>query len=520
MNSLSPLEMENTKTRGEARPASTWLERFVLPIAISIMEAQPLALIIGVLSLMFTRPLADIPLVGGEIALLEAGLLWWAMIVENRSHPHATRHRAARLHLIGWLIALAITVGPLLPSLLEAEAIFPAFVAIAVVTWLWRRAMYYAQIGFQYGTLSASFKGGFGVLLAVLLLIVAFPSLPALRNALAFALPVFFLGGLVTLSLARLGMIRNSHRTLAGSQADPTRSWLVALVLFGGSLTVFVILLESIFSLSSFEMILNALTPIWNALGTLLSWILYGIVFFILAPIYDLLSWLLSPILHSRAGAHPPQKLTLPRPPSQSPGHTLTIPPVVFTIGRWVLVFLALLVLLLVVRAAIRHWFNSMEREEIEEEREGLDARSLLSERWKEWWSRWRLRTQSGESMASESLDPTSARARYREFLQAIASTKESLARKPTETPHEYERRLLTYLKSEADSIGHVNHVSDEQRDSLLLDQLTHAYIQERYAGRPTDERQRVQMHTWVAHLIVQLTLKTRDEKTAHRSSS
>jgi hypothetical protein len=511
--------MENTKTQGEARPASTWLERFALPIAISIMEAQPLALIIAVLSLMSTGTQANVFLVGGEIALMEVSLLWWAMIVESRGHHHATRDRTARLHLIGWLIALVITVGPLLPSLLRAEAIFPAFVVIAVVTWLWRRAMYYVQIGFQYGTLSASFKGGFAVLLAVLLLVVAFPSLPALRSALAFALPVFFLGGLVTLSLARLGMIRNSRRALAGSQADPTRSWLVVLALFGGILTVFVILLESIFSLSSFEMILNALTPVWNAFGTLLSWLLYGIVFFILAPIYDLLSWLLSPILHSRGGVHPPQKLTLPRPPSQSQGHMLIIPSAVFTIGRWVLVFLGLLVLLLVVRAAIRHWFNSMEREEIEEVREGLDARSLLSERWKEWWSRWRLRTQGEGGMVPEPLDPTSARARYREFLQAAASIKESLTRKPTETPNEYEKRLLTYLISEADSIGYVNHVSDEQGDSLPLDQLTHAYIQERYAGKPTDERQRAQMHSWVSHLILQLTLKTRDEKTAHRSS-
>jgi hypothetical protein len=515
MNSSAPLGTENRQTQVEARRASTWVERFALPIAISVMEAQPLALIIAVLTLVFTGSLAHTPLGAGEIALLDLGLLWWAMVVENRTRHLLTRTRAARLHLLGWLIALAITVGPLLPSLIKAQAIFPALVDIAVVTWLWRRDMYYVQISFEYGSLAASFKVGFGVLLAVLLLVIAFPQLPSLRDALAFALPVFFLGGLVTLSLARLGTIRNSRRARASAQADPTRSWLFALVLFGGILTVLVIVLESVFSLSSFEVTLNALSPVWNALGTLLGWILYGIIFLVLSPIYYLFSWLIGLITHHGNGSQQPPKITLPKPPFQQQGHVQTIPPEVFTIGRWVLLLLILLALLILVRAGMQRWFRSMDREGVEEVREGLDARSLLGERWREWWNRRRRRTQQGVML--EPLDPTSARAHYREFLQAVASTQESLARRPAETPAEYEKRLLAYLASRATGSHNGSPVPAEQTESQLLDELTQAYTLERYGGKRTSERKRVQMQSWVRRLVGQLTRKAPGERTTYR---
>jgi hypothetical protein len=518
MNSSAPLGRENRQTQVEARRASTWVEQFALPIAISVMEAQPLALIIAVLTLVFTGSLTDMPLGVGEIVLLDLGLLWWTMLVENRTRHLLTRTRAARLHLLGWLLALAITIGPLLPLLIKAEAIFPALVDIAVVTWLWRRDMYYVQISFEYGSLAASFKVGFGVLLAVLLLVIAFPQLPSLRDALAFSLPIFFLGGLVTLSLARLGTVRNSRRAGASTQADPTRSWLFALALFGGILTVFVIILESIFSLSSFEVTLNALSPVWNALGTLLGWILYGMIFLVLSPIYYLLSWLIGLITHHGTAAQPPPKITLPKPPFQQQGQVQTIPPEVFTIGRWVLLLLIVMALLLLVRVALRHWFRSMDREGVEEVREGLDARSLLGERWRQWWNRRRQRTQQG--MELEPLDPTSARARYREFLQAVASTKESLARRPAETPAEYERRLTAYLASRATDSQNGSHDSREQGDSQLLDELTQAYTLERYGGRRTGERKRAQMSAWVVRLVVQLTGKAPGERTPRRSST
>jgi hypothetical protein len=470
----------------EAPRASNRVERFALPIAISVMEAQPLALIVAVLTLLFTRTLADMPLGAGEIALLELGLLWWAMFVESRVRRAGGDRKLARLHLAGWLLALAITVGPLLPSLIHAQAIFSAFVDVAVVTWLWRRDMYYVQIGFEYSSLSASFKVGFGVLLAVLLLVIALPPLPSLRDALAFALPVFFLGGLVALSLARLGTIRHNRRAPAGSQADPTRSWLFALALFGAFLTLLVLVLESIFSLSSFEFALSALAPLWNTLGTLLGWILYGIIFLVLTPIYYLFSWLIGLLTQ------------------------------VFTIGRWVFLLLAFVALLLLVRAILHRWFMRIDREGVEEVREGLDARSLLGERWREWWNRRRRRTQQGEML--EPLDPASARARYRELLHAVAAAKEQLARAPAETPTEYEQRLLAYLEASPATSQNASHAADET-DSQLLHELTHAYMLERYGGRQSDEDKRMHMPAWVTRLVARLTGKAPVERATQPAS-
>ena len=477
------------------------------------MEAQPLALIIAVLTLIFTRTLADIPLGVGEIALLELGLLWWAMFVENR---FPTRGReSARLHLVGWLVALAVTVGPLLPSLIRAEEVFPALVDITAVMWLWRRNMYYVQVGFEYGSLATSFKVGFGVLLGILLLVIAFPQLSSLRDALALALPIFFLSGLVTLSLARLGAIRNNRRALASSQADPTCSWLIALTLFAGILTLLVIILESIFSFSSFELTLNALTPLWNALGTLLGWIFYGIIFLIVSPIFYLISWLISLITHHGAASQQPQKVGLQPPPFHQQSQVPAIPPEVLTVGRWVFLMVAFVAVLLLVRTTLRRWFIGSNHEGIEEVREGLDARSLFGERWRAWWNRRRQRIKEDGKL--EPLDPSSARARYRELLQALAMTKEDLARTPTETPAEYEARLLPYLRKEISGSQTMTDSDGKSADSLLLDELTHAYTLERYGGRHTDESKRGQMRSWVSRLVMRLTGKASGERSTRR---
>ncbi len=302
-----------------------------------------------------------------------------------------------------------------------------------------------AQIGFEYRELATSFKVGFGVLLGILLIAIVFPELQALRDALANALPIFFLSGLITLSLVRLGAIRNTHRALDGSQqADPTRSWLLALALFGVALLAIVIAIESLFSFVSFELVLSALTPLWNALGTLAGWIVYGIAF-ILSPLFYLISFLIG-LLKDQASSKPQQQNAgPPKSPFLQPWSARNIPPEILAIGRWVFVALILISALLVIRASLQRWRKLSDDEGIEEVRERLDVRSLLSERWRAWWNRRRDRKSIAISL--EPLDQGSARAHYRELLQAVAANNGELARTAAETPLEYEVRLLTYLE-------------------------------------------------------------------------
>jgi hypothetical protein len=214
--------MKNTSTQAEVRRAFTWIERFALPLTISVMEAQPIALVIALLTVLVAGPKATPPIGAGEIALVSLGLLWWAMIVENIVRSRSIGRQAIWLYILGWLLAFIAVVGPFLPSLGKLENIFAVLLGTVLVTWLWRRSMRRAQLGFACGELATSFKVAFGVVLGILLIAIVFPELQLLRDALANALPIFFLSGLITLSLVRLGTIRNTHRALDGSmQADP-----------------------------------------------------------------------------------------------------------------------------------------------------------------------------------------------------------------------------------------------------------------------------------------------------------
>src|SRR6266702_7081695 len=349
MSSLLPSAMKNTSTPAEAQRASTWIERFALPLTVSVMEAQPITLVIALLTVLVAGPKAYPPIEAGEIALVSLGLLWWTMIVENIARRRSIGRQAIWLYILGWLFAFIAVVAPFLLSLGKLENVFDVLLGTVLVTWLWRRSMRRAQLGFEYGELATSFKVGFGVVLGILHIAIILPELQSLRDALANALPLFFLSGLVTLSLVRLGAIRSTHRALDGSQqADPTRSWLLALALFGVALVAVVIAIELLFSFASFELVLSALTPVWNALGTLVGWIVYGIVF-ILSPLFYPISFLIG-LLQDHVSSKPQQQNTgPPKSPFLQPWSERNIPPEILAIGRWVFLALILIIALLVV---------------------------------------------------------------------------------------------------------------------------------------------------------------------------
>ena len=496
---------KQTTAAAEAPGASTWIERFALPLAVSAMEAQPIALLIALLTVLIAGPRAT-PLFGaGAIALVALGLLWWAMIVERFAGQSSGGKRRAWLHLLGWLVAFLCVVGPYFPSLARGENIFAALLAAVLVTWLWRRALPRAQTGFEYGQIATSFRVGFGILLGILLIAVVLPEQQALRDVLANALPIFFLSGSVALSLVRLGDIRSTHRALAGSQqADPTRPWLLALTIFGVALIAIVIAIESIFSFVSFELVLTALTPLWDTLGTLVYWILYGLVFIVVSPIFYFISFVVG-LLPNHAPSKPQQHNIAKRPPPlRQTAHPPTIPPEILVLGRWVFLALVLFLVLLVVRVTLRQWLRANKSEGIEEVREGLDARSLLGQRWREWWNR--RRRHRNDAVQLEPLDPTSARARYREMLQEIATAKDDLARNPAETPTEYEARLLGHLDTAEPGAQDLASRNIEPTDSVILDQLTQAYASERYGGKYTEQSQRANLQAWVPRLITRVT--------------
>lgn len=500
--------MNNSKTEVEVRPAFTWIERFALPIAVSAMEAQPIALVIALLTMLITKNLTHTSLDAGSITLIALGLLWWAMIVEPIKRNTAMRTWVTWLHTFGWLVALLVVEEPLFPTLVKGENIFPILLDTIFITWLWRRSIPRAQVGFEYGPLATSFKVSFGIVLAILLITIFFtgPELRALRSGLASTLPVFFLSGLVGLSLARLGALRHTRRSLHGVQADPTRSWLFALTIFCLSLIIIVIVVEAVFSFDSFELIMTTLTPLWNALGTLVYWTLYGLIFLV-SPIFYLISFLVGLLTHGASSPYQPPTVLKPSRILQA-WQPQTLSPEVVTIARWIFLALAAIVALLVVRASLHRWhLRRNDEEEIEEVREGLDARTVMGKRWQEWWKR-RGHWRKSISPPLEPLEPASARARYREMLQAIAVEKAILARKPAETPVEYEARLREHLKAETSVLQLLAGDDGVPTDTVILDELTRAYIRERYGNKRTDQHKRMQLQVWVPRFIERLTGK------------
>lgn len=463
------------------------------------MEAQPVALLVALLTLITTGSLAAQPLSVGALVLLALGLLWWSMFVEYILKRTRRAGLSRLLHLLGWLAGFAGVGAPYALQLSHGATYAALFLDALVVAWFWRQGMRRAQAGITYGQLITSFKAGFGVLLAVLLLVIVLPQQTALRDTLAGATPVYFISGLIGISLARLGEIRSGSRAQSGAQADPTRPWLLALTALGISLLLVILLIEVIFPFHTFVSLFIALNPLWSALGTLLGWLLYGLIF-LFWPIYLLIDFLTH--LGGHGGQQQGQSNQGYKPPNFPNRGPQDIPPELLNIARALLIAMALLAVILLIRALLNRRLIGGDDEEIDEVREGLGARSLLGQRWRDWWNR---RRRASHVAGLEQLDPDSARARYREVL--LATTGDDLQRQPNETPSEYQARLLAYLKD-----AQASHFAPEDLAPAipsLLEGLTDTYNNERYGGKQTDERRRIYLRTWVPQLVKRLVDRT-----------
>ncbi len=125
MSSLLPSTMKDTSTSAEVQKASTWIERFALPLTVSVMEAQPIAISIALLAVLVAGPHATAPIGSGEIALVALGLLWWAMMVEGIVRRISIGRQAIWLYILGWFLALIAVVGPYLSSVVRGENVSP-----------------------------------------------------------------------------------------------------------------------------------------------------------------------------------------------------------------------------------------------------------------------------------------------------------------------------------------------------------------------------------------------------------
>ena len=296
-----------------------------------------------------------------------------------------------------------------------------------------------------------------------------------LLNVLTYALPVFFSSGLVALSFRRLGTIKRVYgqRSLASAQASLTRTWLGILIF----LLTAVAFSATILVLFAFQPLLIIFSPLEDILKMLYSWLLS---FFRPSHIKQLNHRITNsvPVI----SIHPqPQHVYLP-----------AILLLIFVLVILMLAIFLLVMLFLFIRGILRKW-NRRRTNDEDEVHESLSIRSILKER-----------GHRRSRVILEQLDPTSARSRYRDLLQATARQKgDELGRRPDETPAEYQTRLLAFVKSfsyqEEQQYG-------KQLDTTILNELTVAYILERYGGKVSDHTRRAYLRKWVPGLVKRLT--------------
>jgi hypothetical protein len=445
------------------------------------MEAQPIALALLFVSLLNTSSLdsnaqiAPWVLSSGTITLLLLGLHWWTLLIENALPQAWSTRQKQFIHLLGPGLAIII-----MAFFVDIPDLIPVGIFILL---FWRLAIFHTQRAYRDERLVMAFRTGFIVLLVVL--ICAFTtSVPAIVfAALAQGLPIFFLSGLIALSFTRLSIINQENARLPGAaQANSTRAWFIILTCLWGLIVAASFLLETF----TFSLLQTIFQPIWYLLGLITYWLLFLIFAFssLLVSLFGLPRNITFPPFSQQSVAHPL--------PSQIQ-HNPVFSSLIFLIARLFILALAVILLVIVIRAILRSLLAKHYDDVEEEIREGLALRTILAERRQQ-------QRQQEQTIPPEALDPLSARARYREFLQTVAQSSPPLARHPEETPLEYQQRLLTHLAQQA-SPGEENATSDPAQ----LRELTSAYLQERYASGASSAKHALDFKAWLQRFVQRL---------------
>src|SRR5205807_3078599 len=185
MNSSELPGTKRTGPLGQARASFDWVELLAVPVAICVMETQPIVLVLAFGATAFLGDSNAVPLSEGSITLLLLGLHWWARAV---SALRQGRLRTMIARLLGLFLAIAITVVTHVSLLNNIPALL---FSIVLIVGFWCAGMYRVQTGPSDDYVLTSFKIGLGVLLGVLILtLLTFIPVPQqLQDDLTRALP-------------------------------------------------------------------------------------------------------------------------------------------------------------------------------------------------------------------------------------------------------------------------------------------------------------------------------------------
>ena len=446
------------------------------------METQPIALVLLFLASVFNGEDAVPILDTVSITLLLLGLHWMAMLVRY----FVQCGLGARWAVVMRVLALGMACGLAIATHWQVVDNVLAILVVGLIIWFWRRSINLAESNRLDEYLISSFKIGFMVLLAVLILTLLYFSsifvfdlqFTAMHNAAVQGLIIYFLSGLLCLSFTRISIIRRetAYRTVGSSMPDPTQLWLVVLTLFWTVVTAGAFTLETF----SFGTVGGVLATLWAGFGTLMYWVIF-LIAFLLNQVLRFILPSAAPSMQLPNGSSLPAIKGSPQLPQ--------VPDYLINGIRIAVLFILLVILILVVRAILRRMRRHVDDDGEEEIRENLSMRSIMRERLKA--------DQKSNVYVPEPLEPGTVRAYYRDLLQTLAEQDTGLAHRPTETSTEYEARLLATMKMNASN----NLQAPEDgtvSDPALLNELTHAYVQERYGGKHPQLAHKAYLAEWI----------------------
>lgn len=468
--------MHRERSSVGAQFTSNWIEVLVIPVASAIMEALPIALALQVLvEKIFFASNAQPELNVASVALVLLGLHWWMLWRRTKAAAaNVSRIRIQLMHILSVLVAFAFLLWTN-PAFAEDSGGWTVMLFLTAVVWY--RSYSRTRPDEETNQLVWGLKVGFLLLLGVMFFALTEQSMgsPSLNRTLMTDLPIFFLSGLLALSFKRISILKQEQ---ARQSKDPgsfkTGRWITGL-----ALTWVAVIIGGI----AFE----ALPP--EVLASVVN-----VILGLFISLLSLLAYLFS-LLNFGNASQGPSLPDLPKrqlqPPSSIPvPHTL--PPTTLALPLTLIGFgcgiLLVVILMLVILKRRVYETNAEEGNEV---RENLDKEKIQKERRKERNQRTRL----------EALDPSSARARYRELLTSMAT--QGLSRRADETPAEYQARLLTLTQ--------VLPEAEEQEtpaDQEILAALTQDYTRERYGAKPLTPERRDYLRQWLPSLLRRLVKK------------
>ena len=446
------------------------------------METQPLAVAL-LLMVPYIFGSGSLYPDAASITLLLLFLHWWSM-----GTRYVFERRGASPGLFTFYDILGIVVALVLLTVthlaLMADPTF-LFVSLVVTGWSWKRGADRARAGLNEEQLINAFKVGFIVLLVVMFfaLIALVASSPELANTLLRDLPIFFLAGMITLSFARIGIVKKEQaRHTPGRRREKMGSWLTILTITWIALVAVSIALETL----PLQTIMDLLGPLWYVIGLLAATIAYVLDFIvtIINEFFALIIALIVLLLHLQISRRQPDA------PHQAQAvHATQDSSTEMFILRVLVVVVVIVATIVITRFLQKRRQAGLDDTLDEEEvREGLDINQILRARREE-------RRQRQQALPLAALEQDSIRARYRDFLASMAARGEDFARHPEETPIEYQRRILHAARD-------IPAASDTPADLAILDTLTRAYSLERYGGRQADGERQNFLRRWMPHLV------------------